>query len=167
LTRLFSAIVPPRPVLAHLAERAAGTPLPAAVRRIPDRRWHVTLGFFGDDDVEWRRADWLRRRLADQAGVRLRLAGAGTFAGVLWIGVRPEDELDRLARAGGAGSGFRPHLSLARWGAATPDRAELVAPWHDYAGPEFAVADVRLLRSEHGPDGPVYTEVDRFPLASG
>lgn len=168
--RLFSALLPPRAVTddlaAWLADHAAG--LPAELRWTPVDRWHVTLGFFGDDDDPHRRSAWLRGRAAGRPAPRLRLAGGGTFPGVLWVGVSTPDErrLTQLAKAAGAGRrGYRPHLTLARWRSGDPDRSVLAAALAGYAGPWFTPDAVALLRSEPGPGGPAYTTVDRLPLA--
>ncbi|HKN96915.1 MAG TPA: RNA 2',3'-cyclic phosphodiesterase, partial [Pseudonocardiaceae bacterium] len=77
--RLFSALVPPAAAVDHLvgwlADRTAD--LPPEVRWIPAQRWHVTLGFFGDDDDPVRRTRWLRRRTEGRPAPALRLAGGG------------------------------------------------------------------------------------------
>src|ERR1700743_2167733 len=77
--RLFSALVPPAPVLDDLAARLAAptTALPPELRRTPRERWHITLGFFGDDDDPVRRAKWLRRRVGGRQAPALRLGGGG------------------------------------------------------------------------------------------
>lgn len=169
MARLFSAIVPPDPVLAELAAQVddvAGS-MPE-MRWIPVRNWHVTLGFFGDDDDPARRSAWLRRRVIDRPAPRLRLLGSGSFPGVLWIGLEPAHDdvfaLTRLAAAAGAGRrAFHAHLTVARWrGPAGWRRArDLLA---NYSGSWFQPPHVTLLRSDLGPTGPTYTEVERVPL---
>jgi 2'-5' RNA ligase len=174
VARLFSALIPPAPVLDHLAVWLADHPTDTPVRWSPRDRWHVTIGFFGDDDDPDRRTKWLRRRVAGRPAPTLRLAGAGTFHGVLWTGVHTGTEPDarrlaRLAQAAGAGradrSGFHPHLTLARWRAGTPDSAVLIAVFAGYTGPWFTPDELLLMRSELGSGGPTYTTVDRLPLA--
>lgn len=176
--RLFSAIVPPRPAVARLASLvdAARERYPD-LRWEPEQRWHVTLGFFGDSDDSRRRERWLHSRAAGLAAPRLRLAGSGSFRGVLWVGVRPASESDarafvRLARACGAGRrGFRAHLTLARWkGRRVPDG--VVEIFAEGEGPWFTPRAVSLVRSdlsvsEAENPGPRYTEVARVPLAGG
>jgi 2'-5' RNA ligase len=191
VARLFSALVPPAPVLDHLAGWLAEHPIDAPLRWGPRDRWHVTIGFFGDDDDPDRRTKWLRRRVAGRLAPALRLAGAGTFPGVLWVGVRPDTETDArrlatLGQAAGAGravssppaparpgrTAFHPHLTLARWRSGTPDRDALIAVFAGYTGPWFTPDELLLMRSdfgmrgEHGSGGPTYTTVDRLPLAS-
>jgi 2'-5' RNA ligase len=169
--RLFSALVPPPPVLADLAGWLAGHTdgCPRELRWTPGERWHVTLGFFGDDDDPVRRSAWLRRRVGDRAAPRLRLAGGGTFPGVLWAGVHTEDDrlLGQLARAAGAGRrGYRPHLTLARWRSGQPDREALAAVLAGYTGQWFTPDAVLLMRSDSTSGGLTYTEILRLPLAT-
>lgn len=167
--RLFSALVPPAAVVDHLVGRLADhmPDLPPEMRWIPVQRWHVTLGFFGDDDDPVRRTRWLRRRTEGRPAPRLRLAGGGTFPGVLWAGVVAADErrFAQLARAAGAGRrGYRPHLTLARWRSGRPEKDVLAAVLAGYSGPWFTPEAVLLMRSEAGQGGPTYTAVERLPL---
>ena len=183
MPRLFSAIVPAEPVLADLVARLAAADVPntgatagpdgdgrdgGGLRWIPAERWHITLGFFGDDDDPVRRATWLRRRLAGRGAPTLRLAGGGTFSGVFWAGVQPADEPDRvalarLAQAAGAGRrGYHPHLTLARWRGGRPEWPTVL---DGYTGPWFTPGEVSLVRSEFGASGPAYHTIERFPLA--
>lgn len=103
--RLFSALVPPPPVLRALATeltryRLPGSPEP---RWAPRESWHITLAFYGDDSVR-ARAEWLAPQLAGCVPLRLELSGAGTFPGVLWAGVGGDlGGLHQLGRAAGAG----------------------------------------------------------------
>jgi 2'-5' RNA ligase len=194
--RLFTAVVPPPDVLDHLQEwlsdHAAGTD--GALRWTPRSRWHVTLGFFGDDDLDGRTA-WLRLRLAGRTAPRLRLAGGGTFPGVLWAGVHTDDDgesLARLAEAAGASERdaggqqfrpqrFQPHLTLARWHDARSgdrhgdpiggriggriDQAAQATVLHGYTGEWFRPDSVLLMRSDRVNRGLDYTPVERFALA--
>lgn len=171
MPRLFSAIVPPADVVDHLAaelERVAGPAAELAdVRWIPADRWHVTLGFFGDDDDTVRREKWLRRRATNLPAPQLRVVGAGTFAGLLWAGVETTDDvqLAKLARAAGAGRrGYQPHVTLARWRTGNPDRDALAGLFTGYCGPWFRPADLRLIRSDPGATGPTYSTVATLPL---
>jgi 2'-5' RNA ligase len=178
--RLFSALVPPAPVLAHLSDHLAGSSItadghPTELRWSPVDRWHVTLGFFGDDDDPVRRTRWLRRRAEGRPAPRLRLAGGGTFPGVLWVGVHPdtaddERRLAQLARAAGAGlRDFTAHLTLARWRSGAPEKDMLPHSVAAYTGPWFTPDAVVLMRSDFvvadsGRREPIYTAVERLPL---
>jgi RNA 2',3'-cyclic 3'-phosphodiesterase len=172
VARLFSAIVPPPDVLDHLAAHVGALATDATLRWTSRDRWHVTFGFFGDDDDPDRRARWLRRRVTGRPAPALRLAGGGTFPGVLWAGVTTDDEhrLARLAQAAGAGRydrhrPYRPHLTLARWRSGQPDRDALIDLFAGYTGPWFTPTEVLLMRSELGAGEPAYTTVESLPLA--
>ncbi len=188
--RLFVGITPTFEALAHAAgaiDRRAGQAAPDGPDRIasttPDmrwvsgERWHVTLAFLGE--VEPDRVPALCARLDDVAAGHdplrwLRLAGAGTFRGVLWLGVEPTERhspADRLARAvqremRAAGipierRTWRAHLTVARWrpsadrDAAAQRAAESL---HDYAGPAFDVPEIQLVDSITGPT-PSHTNI--------
>lgn len=171
MARLFSALVPPPDAIDDLDARLAGLQAQQPrLRFTPAERWHVTLGFFGDGDDPRRRSAWLSRRLAGRAEVRLRLAGGGTFPGVLWVGVESAGERDaealrRLAQAAGAGRrGFTAHLTVARWRDRGVSRAEAAGPLAAYIGPWFTAREVALMRSDQGAGGPRYTVIARLSL---
>lgn len=176
MARLFSAIIPSDEAIEDLTGRVAGITAgptqPADLRWVPPDRWHVTLGFFGDDDHPQPRGRWLTRRVNGLAAPRLRLAGsevfgAGRIGGVLWVGVAPDTEADRAALAKLAGAGgadrrrFQPHLTVARWRIGAPDRSSLRELFADYTGPWFTPTDAVLMQST---PGPVYTPLLRVPL---
>lgn len=150
----------------HLATWLGDVGGPAELRWTPVPKWHITLGFFGDDDDPVRRTKWLRRRAGGRQAPELRLEGGGTFPGVLWVGVRARDDRlwGQLARAAGAGRdvrAFRPHLTVARWRSGAVERTALEQSLSGYTGPWFAPDALVLLRSENQ----TYTTVDRLPLA--
>lgn len=188
--RLFVGITPAAEALAHAAgaiDRRFGQVHPDGPDLIPStspdmrwpssERWHVTLAFLGEVDPD--RVPDLSARLDAVAGDHaplhgLRLAGAGTFRGVLWLGVEPTERhspADRLARAvqremRAAGISverrpWRAHLTIARWSpsrerdAAADGVAESLA---GYAGPAFDVRDIRLVHSITGPT-PSHTDL--------
>lgn len=164
--RLFTAVVPPAGAVDALARDVARLPSVPGLRWTPRSQWHITLGFFGTDDVGARQ-EWLGPRLAGIAAPRIRLAGSGTFSGVLWCGVGGED-IAELAAAAGADEqrrAFHPHVTLARGrppGGIDPV-AELLG---DHRGPRWTASEVVLLRSDRGSAGPVYTHVARYPLSA-
>lgn len=187
---MFSALWPSATAIEHL--RSAVDPsgrywqrVTAGLRGfrfIPVDRWHLTLCFYGDDADPDELAERLDANLAalgpltgdghdaDEAGaLRLRFDGAGTFRGVLWVGVREADgdttALTRLARAVGAdGDDFRPHVTVARWRGGPPRTSELTSPLHGYTGVPWRASSVDLVASEQGGDGPRYRTLARFPL---
>ena len=169
--RLFSAIWPPERAVAHLNRTFTSVALPPTLKPTPPRRWHITLCFYGNGSDAAERAAYLQEQLADLPAPRLRLAGAGTFPGVLWVGVRPvtasdREVLRRLAIASGAGRRFQAHVTIARW------RLDLPSPapgMHEqlagYRGPVWTPERVCLMRSDQGQGGPTYTTVHSVELA--
>jgi RNA 2',3'-cyclic 3'-phosphodiesterase len=166
--RLFVGITPTSEALAHAA---GGLPEPAPdLRWLPEQRWHVTLAFLGEVDPD--RIPDLAARLdavaAEHAPLEgLRLAGAGTFRGVLWLGIEPTERhspADRLARAvqremRAVGipverCPWHAHLTLARWRPSADRDALARQVAHSlagYVGPEFDVHEIHLVHSITGP----------------
>ena len=169
--RLFVGITPPAEALAHAAGAvgriASTTP---DMRWVPPERWHVTLAFLGEVDPD--RIPSLAAHLDEVAGTHpplegMCLANAGTFRGVLWLGVQPtgrHSPADRLARAVqremraiGIPVERRPwraHLTIARWRPSVDRDAAAHAVAQDladYAGPTFDVHEMRLVHSVTGP----------------
>jgi len=125
--------------------------------------WHLTLGFYGDDEPVVR----LSRLGVDLAGAAapvLRLAGAGRFGAVRWVGVAadPATGLRTLAAAAGADADtFTPHVTLTRRGGGA---GPLFAALDGYAGPWWRPDEVTLLASEQTGAGVVYTRVGGVAL---
>jgi RNA 2',3'-cyclic 3'-phosphodiesterase len=171
MTRLFTALVPSGPAVADLS---AWLVREGELRWLPTETWHVTLGFYGDLDDQDSRVRWLRERLGELDAPRLRLSGAGSFPGVLWIGVTAVDDdseraLLAIARAVGAGNDgleFRPHVTVARArrGRGGPPLGKFVELFAGYDGPVWTAEELVLFRSERGAAGPRYTAVERFRL---
>lgn len=188
MVRLFSAIELPRVTHAELAERvralrAADPELDGGLTWSPPDRWHITLGFYGDREHVERRGVWFRRQATGLAPSRLRLRGAGRFPGVLWVGVNPMEHRDLIALRTLAGAlnadnnadrfAFTAHVTIARWrrGASGSERAiRAVHALSDFTGSWWPVTEVVLFRSDPADDDvggpPVYTPLDRVPLAS-
>jgi RNA 2',3'-cyclic 3'-phosphodiesterase len=173
--RLFVGITPTAEALAHAS--GALPELAPDLRWVPRERWHVTLAFLGEVDPDRVpalavRLDAVAAEHAPLAG--LRLAHAGTFRGVLWLGIEPSERhsaADRLARAvqremraGGIPVERRPwraHLTIARWRPSAACDAvahRMVDSLAGYAGPAFDVREIRLVRSITGPD-PSHTDL--------
>lgn len=171
--RLFAAVVPPDEVLDSLEAALAGLAGQArqdpAVRWNDRRLWHITLAFYGEDDLI-ERSEWLRARLRGRAPLRLAVEGAGTFGGVLWAGlagdIDPLSELAAAAHHPAPDRPFHPHMTLARWKRRTPPRSVrvLADALATYRGPAWQVDEVVLMRSELTEHGPRYRPQDRFGL---
>ncbi|GAB2958168.1 RNA 2',3'-cyclic phosphodiesterase [Amycolatopsis acidiphila] len=163
---LFSALLPPAQVAESL--RVHLEPLQAEVtepRWTPPAQWHITLGFYGDQDDEEARVDWLTAALAGHHAPMLRLEGAGTFSRVLYLGVYSEG-LTELAAAAGAGEDrpYLPHLTVARTAGDVP--AELPGRLSGFVSEPWTATEVVLMRSERTEHGARYSIVARFPLES-
>jgi 2'-5' RNA ligase len=163
---LFSALVPPDDVVEAVAE-ALGDP-GDGLRWEPPERWHVTLAYYGPDDVG-ARAAWLADRLAGRAAVDVRLEKAATFPGVLWLTAAGE-ELTRLALAAGAGAEARPyvpHLTLARFPREEPG---LAGRWteslSDFRSRSWTATEAVLMTSERGSGGTRYRVARAFGLGA-
>lgn len=164
---LFSALWPPEPAIAHLDRTFRQVGLPTGVRRTPAARWHVTLGFYGNEASQAERAGFLDGQLAGLTPPTLRLAGAGTFPGVLWVGVEAVTPADRqalrlLGTAAGGGRRFQPHVTVARWRLDQPGDV-MVAQLAGYRGPAWTPDTADLVRSASGVE---YTTVHRVPLTT-
>ncbi|GIE98601.1 RNA 2',3'-cyclic phosphodiesterase [Paractinoplanes rishiriensis] len=187
--RLFVAAYPPAEACDDLAARLAGLHVMRAgergVNTRPARRetWHVTLAFLGDvPDEKAPRAVTALERAAAGPPPTLRLAGGGRFGRgrftILWVGVDGDrDGLVRLSRSVRRelkrerlpfdDRPFKPHLTIARPGDRI-DRAEVEADRADlaaYAGPEWPVSTVELIRSHLGPN-PWYERVAGYSLVN-
>jgi RNA 2',3'-cyclic 3'-phosphodiesterase len=164
---LFSALVPPDDVVEAVAGALAG---PAdGLRWEPPERWHVTLAYYGQDDLDVRGA-WLARRLAGRRAVDVRLEKAATFPGVLWLTVAGS-ELTPLAHAAGADAEARPyvaHLTLARFPREEPGVAER---WTrclaGFTSRSWTAGRVVLMTSEREPGGTRYRVARSFELDRG
>lgn len=183
--RLFTALwLPPEPSR-HLEAVVNGLKpkrlavVTTGVRRfrfLPADKWHLTLRFHGEVPEPEPLGEWLERRVRRPArpgmGLvppRLRLAGAGVFRGVLWVGVEPAARADAAAlgalvrAAGGDPHSYRAHLTIARWrDGRAPD--ELRGLFAEYSGPWWSADEVALVRSEPGREGAVYRTLHRVPV---
>jgi len=161
---LFSALLPPDEVVEAVAE-ALGEP-GDGLRWEPPERWHVTLAYYGQDDVETRGA-WLAERLAGRAAVDVRLEKAATFPGVLWL-TAAGGELTPLAHAAGADAEDRPyraHLTLARFPREEPGVARRwTRKLSGFASRSWTATEVALMTSEREPGGPRYRVARSFAL---
>lgn len=176
--RLFTALWPADDAVSALVvallEGGApgdGIPAPRGWTAVDPSTWHVTLAFHGEADP-----GVLARRLDEQAHGRtapvLRLAGAGAFPDVRWVGVEidpPEGLAGLLAAAGGNPARFVPHVTLLRRRARPGSDAEPdpPAPWSGHRGPGWTPHEVLLVASEPDRGGARYRVVHRVPLARG
>lgn len=152
------------------------------VRWVRPDRIHVTLVFLGE--VEPGFIEMVKPGLAAAADASrpfsVRLGGIGAFptpgrARVVWAGVTAGAEelirlqsslLPALKRAGFQPESrpFSPHLTLGRL-RVPADVARLCTT--EFASDEFEVSGVTLFRSVLRPEGPEYSKLASFGLASG
>lgn len=168
--RLFVAIVPPPPAVAHLATAVADL-ADSGLRWQPPERWHLTLAFLGDVTPAPISAA-LDSALAGVQGVgEGQLAGSGTFragrGGVLWVGVAGVGLAAFAGRVRAAlpteQGTFRLHVTLARWRGDPRVALSVAEALRQYAGPQWPVLSIELIRSHLGP-APRYETVDSWPL---
>ncbi|WP_242187447.1 RNA 2',3'-cyclic phosphodiesterase [Saccharopolyspora soli] len=182
--RLFTALWPSEEAVRHLASTVDRldpelvTEATAGLRKFrftTPQHWHLTLCFHGDDADQQHVTDRLERRVArllatDPAPPRLRLAGAGTFRGVLWIGVEAATDTDdttlrALVRAaGGDPRDYRAHLTIARWAAGRADRELLPGLFAGYAGPWWQSRELTVVCSDLREGARVYRTVHRVAV---
>ena len=187
------AAYPPDEVADHLAARIAQLHVGRAAadgvntRLTSATTWHVTLVFLGE--VREHRLDDVRTAVGVAIGGAvadgrpppiLRVAGGGHFGRgnftVLWAGLTGDVPLLtelalgvrralRRARVPYDEKPPRPHLTLARPGGRLPptDIAADIAALDGYAGPQWTVDRVRLMRSHLGPK-PTYDELGAWGL---
>lgn len=160
--RLFTSLVPSQDAVEHLATALATVDGPQWIDR---DKWHITLCFHGEGDDPVARAARLRERASTLRPIRLRLASAGVFGEVLWIGVESDDALAEAAasvRDHAPGHverhGFTPHLTVAR------GKSLDVVPLLGYKGPWWTSSELVLFRSERTPEGYRYSAVDAVLL---
>lgn len=142
---------------------------------------HLTLVFLEEvaEDFADATAGPLAAACAGHRAFNVRLSGLGAFPGpqrarVLWVGLeRGREEMVGLQRSVAAAleplgyrpekRGFSPHLTLGRL-RVPADLTRVIAT--DFPETGFPVERVVFIRSELRPDGPLYTELAAFPLAS-
>jgi 2'-5' RNA ligase len=151
--RLFTAALPPADVADHLAAALAAVPMASRVAR---DAWHITLGYYGEDDPD-ERIPWVRARSVGLAPPTVALGDLSNFGETLLMRVsNPDGALAPLAAAlrwNDKHPEYTPHLTV---GKGTPVVLE-------YRGPEWTVDEVVLLGAEQRYE---YTVLDKVTLGS-
>ena len=145
-------------------------------------QWHITLHFLGERQDE----STIRQLLTEIRAVPfvLTLAGVGTFPErgkprVLWAGIEAPSALQTLHQNIGEAlqtiglqpdnRPYHPHMTLARFDDAAPDRAALSAyldQHHDFRSDTCEITHFTLYESKLERGGAVYSARARFPLFS-
>lgn len=133
--RLFTAATPPADVADHLAAALAGVPMAYRVAR---EAWHITLGYYGEEDPDGR-IPWVRERVAGRAAPTVSLGELGNFGETLLMLVsNPDGALAPLAAAlrwNDKHPDYIPHLTVGK-GEPVPLA---------YEGPEWTINEIVLL----------------------
>jgi 2'-5' RNA ligase len=160
--RLFVAVRPPPPAIAHLAAAVS------ASRTSRADQWHITLTFLGDVRPTEALYDGLRDAAAQRSPFELHLTGGGTFSGghVVWAGVGGDreqmsglasDVQDACRDVAPERRRFRPHLTVGRAGRVDPEVLR------GYVGPTWPVREIELVHSVLGKEA-VHSVLERFAL---
>lgn len=152
-------------------------------RLVPEENWHITLAFLDDQpsdvlgDLDMALGA-IRARAFEISFAEAELRG-GRKADLAWLNVADAPELTDLQRAVRGAvhlcgialprARFRPHVTLSRFGRASAPSQTRLAGWladinPHRAGP-FPVEAFGLYQSTLTPEGPVYDELARYPLA--
>lgn len=149
--RLFTAALPPADVADHLDAALEGVPM---TYRAPRAAWHITLGYYGEEDPA-ERIPWVRSKAAGLTAPRVSLSRMGNFRETLLMTVSTVDralrELAMALRWNDKHPEYIPHLTVGRG-------QPIDLP---YDGPEWTVDEIVLLGAEKRHD---YTVVDRIRL---
>ncbi|MGC8970096.1 MAG: RNA 2',3'-cyclic phosphodiesterase [Conexivisphaera sp.] len=152
------------------------------VKPVEEENLHLTLKFIGE--VEEERLQRIREALR---GVRYHrftatLRGLGAFPSprnprVIWIGVEEgERELRELRESVEEAlrglvprdeEGFTAHLTIARVKGPARGGTELFSEYGDYDFGRLTVSEFKLKRSVLTRTGPVYTDIEVYPLVEG
>jgi 2'-5' RNA ligase len=150
--RLFTAAIPPPVVVAHLAAELNGLP----GDWVPRDSWHITLGYYGEEDPE-PRIEWIREQAKGLVVPRVSLTDMGHFArtSTRWMGVSAVDS--SFAALGTAlrwsdRHEWHPHLTV---GHGEPTE-------HAYRSPEWTIDEFVLLGAGMRYE---YTVLERFRFA--
>lgn len=167
--RLFVAIWLPASVRDELTRELQ--PLTSQYPQIhwqPPERWHLTLAFLGDRDIDRELSRFTA--LPSPLSAPIRLAGGGKFGTVLWAGVESQAWLGHLAltvqrKHRCSERRFTPHVTLGR--SRTPAGSREVARAKDvlasFASDWWTPAETALVRSTTGPR-PTFEVMARSPL---
>lgn len=175
--RLFVAIALPDLLRSRLSGLCSGLP---GARWVAPENLHLTLRFIGE--VEGHDAEDIDAALSAIRSPRfsLTLSGVGDFGDgrrlrSLWVGVEPDEKLERLQakveqavqRAGQPPEKrkFKPHVTLARFNSHPGGRLERYYAEHAlFRALPFEVTDFTLFSSYLSHEGAIYSPEALYPL---
>ena len=169
--RLFVALWPPDAVRACLRTAVAQARAEHAdLRWQPANRWHLTVAFLGQADAEQAAARLDALAEGDWDPAPIRLAGAGCFGPILWVGVDGGPWLPDLARSVQRAlrtedRRFTPHVTVARGRGRDANRLARAAipALEPLRSPPWTPHELTLVASITGPH-PRYTVLRAWPL---
>ena len=173
--RLFLALTPPPAVTDALLDLQEGIP---GARWVDADNFHITLRFIGE--VDRHTADDVEAALEHLsfAPFALDLSGVGHFEGkgrakAVWADVTPSPALDELQyrtemacrRAGlpAETRKFVPHVTLARLNSGSGHIGDWLAQHGTFAAGPWPARHFAMFESDLTPNGPIYSELRRFP----
>lgn len=170
--RLFAAIWPVAGACGALADTVRGArQAHPDLRWQPAERWHLTLAFLGQSDLQ-KAAARIERVIGHlPAPEPIRLRGAGTFGPIVWVGVEhgpwlaaAAHDLQRALRV--EDRRFRAHVTVARARGRPSEAARAahlaVPALEGHSGPSWQPTELTLVASRTGPR-PAYTVVGTWP----
>lgn len=176
--RLFLALTPPPAISDALLDLQEGVP---GARWVDGDNFHLTLRFVGEVDRHLAADLETALETLAFAPFELRLSGVGHFEGkqrakAIWAGLTASPALDELQhrvemacrRAGLAPETrkFVPHVTLARLNSGSGHVGDWLARHGALGLGPWPVGSFALLESDLTPNGPIYTELRRFPANS-
>lgn len=174
--RLFTAIRPPAVIRQDLLAAMGGI---SGARWVTDEQLHLTLRFIGEVDRHQARDIHAALGAVHHPRFDLAVSGLGAFdrrgqVEVIWAGVTPHDAVkalhrkvdQALTRAGVEPDrrAFSPHITLARIKRGAGPVRHLIEQSGGLSTEPFGVDQFILYESQLTPEGPIYTEVERYPL---
>lgn len=176
--RLFVALRPPSEIRSSLLSAMGGVP---GARWQTDAQLHITLRFIGEVDGHAFEDIAIALSRVRHPPVTLAIKGLGTFdkkgrVHTLWAGVTPADSVAELHRKvdraivqlglEAESRAYKPHVTLARFGAQGGDVSGFAAVHAGLSSAPFTVEAFGLYESRLGSEGPSYECVAEYPLIS-
>ncbi|MGC8122083.1 RNA 2',3'-cyclic phosphodiesterase [Marinobacter sp. VGCF2001] len=178
LVRLFFGLEIPGNITAKLLQ--VKTPI-AGARWQTDAQLHLTLAFLGEIQEEHTERVRNSARSVIHSSFELEASGLGCFGHAdnpktLWAGVCPETELTRFQQklAGQLNArgftlknpSFKPHITISRFRNNPGPVSGLIGEYQNTRFGRWMVREFVLFESTPGPQGSVYTVLERYPLSA-
>lgn len=182
--RCFIAVEIPEPIRVTISDLVETLKQRGAdVKWVSSENIHITLKFLGDTEESLLPAiqQQLSKKLFNYRPFCIRISGVGSFPPgkhprVIWVGTEESSDLKALqgeVESGMSALGFaaeeRPfqaHITVGRVksGRRLSEMAGKLADMRETVIGNFEVTSIKLIRSELGRGGPVYTCLAEIPL---